>query len=258
MKNKFLVGIKFPWVYNKGTWEDVLLKTLLVISFIFSPLMASAQAEDETYNPFADYSEFEESGEEEADLHFFRNGRFLTLGFMMGQTRATSSLSKAYSPGLGYGLFLSYFFDLRLAMQFSYFNSSHDLSLKAIDGTTANASAKYSTLNIDFKYFLNTQNVTRGLADLNPYILAGMNQTSKTASSQNSLEIAKQNASGFNIGAGVEFPILRKEMFIGFQAVYNLVQFPDENTEIFLGSSPTGVKPNGDLLSFQLTLGSNF
>ena len=236
-----------------------MLKFLFIFCLVFSPILASAQAEDETYNPFADYSEFEESGEEEADLHFFRNGRFLTLGFMLGQTQGTSDLSKVYSPGMGYGLFLSYFFDLRLAMQFSYFNSSNDLSVKALDGSTsANAQAKFSTLNLDFKYFLNTQNVTKGLADLNPYILAGLNQTSKTGSSQNSLEIAKQNTSGLNLGAGIEFPILRKEMFIGFQVVYNLVQFPDENTQITLGSSPTGLKPSGDLLNLQVTLGSNF
>lgn len=233
-------------------------KLILIFCLLLCPLFASAQSEDETYNPFADYSEFEESGEEEADIHFFRNGRFLTLGFMLGQTLGTSNLSKVYSPGMGYGVFLSYFFDLRLAMQFSYFNSSNDLSVKANDGTTANAQAKFSTLNLDFKYFLNTQNVTKGLADLNPYILAGLNQTSKTGSSQNSLEIAKQNTSGFNIGAGIEFPILRKEMFIGFQVVYNLVQFPDENTVIELGGSSTGIKPSGDLLNAQITLGSNF
>ena len=63
-----------------------MLKFLFIFCLVFSPILASAQAEDETYNPFADYSEFEESGEEEADLHFFRNGRFLTLGFMLGQT----------------------------------------------------------------------------------------------------------------------------------------------------------------------------
>ena len=31
---------------------------------------------DDTYDPFADYSEFDEAQEEEADINFFRNGRF--------------------------------------------------------------------------------------------------------------------------------------------------------------------------------------
>ena len=38
--------------------------------------------DDDSYDPFADYSEFEEDSQEEADIHFFRNGRFFTLGFI--------------------------------------------------------------------------------------------------------------------------------------------------------------------------------
>ncbi len=32
---------------------------------------------DDTYDPFADYSEFDEAQDEEADINFFRNGRFV-------------------------------------------------------------------------------------------------------------------------------------------------------------------------------------
>lgn len=36
---------------------------------------------DEAFDPFSDYSEMEQDAEEEADINFFKNGRFLTLGF---------------------------------------------------------------------------------------------------------------------------------------------------------------------------------
>src|ERR1041385_294119 len=44
---------------------------------------------DDSYDPFGDYSEFEEASDEEADLNFFRNGRFFTLGFQVGYQRFT-------------------------------------------------------------------------------------------------------------------------------------------------------------------------
>ena len=37
-------------------------------------------------------------------------------------------------------------------------------------------------INVDVKYYFNTQNVTRGLADLNPYILGGFGKIDRTIS----------------------------------------------------------------------------
>ncbi|KAL0630168.1 hypothetical protein Q9L58_010985, partial [Maublancomyces gigas] len=76
-----------------------------------------AQADD-AYDPFADYSEFDEAVDEEEDLNFFRNGRLLTLGFIGGYRGFTGTLNKIYSGNMSFGLFLCYFFDLRFALQF--------------------------------------------------------------------------------------------------------------------------------------------
>ena len=46
-------------------------------------LLAQNDADD-SYDPFADYSEFEQSSDEEEDINFFRNGRLFTLGFIGG------------------------------------------------------------------------------------------------------------------------------------------------------------------------------
>src|ERR1700733_14940788 len=48
-----------------------------------SLLLAQSDADD-AYDPFADYSEFEETMDEEEDINFFRNGRLMTLGFLAG------------------------------------------------------------------------------------------------------------------------------------------------------------------------------
>ena len=48
-----------------------------------SYLLAQTDPE-EAYDPFTDYSEFDEASDEEADINFFRNGRFFTVGLAMG------------------------------------------------------------------------------------------------------------------------------------------------------------------------------
>src|SRR4051812_7528412 len=90
---------------------------------------AYAQESQDTYEPFIDYDEFEVADEEEADVNFFRNGRFLTLGFMLGSQQFTQGMGDLMKRGTAYGLYLSYFFDLRFALQFGYLTSSHAISV---------------------------------------------------------------------------------------------------------------------------------
>jgi hypothetical protein len=66
---------------------------LLTVSLGTSPVFA--QETDESYDPFADYSEFAESAEQEADINFFRNGRFFTLGFQGGYRRFTETMGSS-------------------------------------------------------------------------------------------------------------------------------------------------------------------
>ena len=91
-----------------------------------------AQAEgDDAYDPFADYSEFEETADEEEDLNFFRNGRLLTVGFLGGYRGWTGTLGSLYSSGPSFGLYLCYFFDLRFALQIGYVTNSTTLHVPA-------------------------------------------------------------------------------------------------------------------------------
>ena len=53
-------------------WLLIVLSLGLVLS---SPTGFAQDEEGNVYDPFIDYSEFEEAGEEEADINFFRNGR---------------------------------------------------------------------------------------------------------------------------------------------------------------------------------------
>src|SRR5580704_6306750 len=58
----------------------------------------SGESGDSTFDPFSDYSEFEEGSEEEADINFFHNGRFFSIGLLGGYESFTDTLGEIYSP----------------------------------------------------------------------------------------------------------------------------------------------------------------
>ncbi|MEO0337018.1 MAG: hypothetical protein AAF202_11515, partial [Pseudomonadota bacterium] len=222
-------------------------------------LLAQEFEAGDAYDPFADYSEFEATEEEEADINFFRNGRFFTVGFLGGYQMFTETLGDLYDPAFDFGLYLSYFFDLRFAIQLQFTTGDHNLSFTSPGGVRVNGNVSVTTLGILLKYYLNTQNVTKGIADLNPFVFGGFNQITRTATVEGEDAFAKEGPMGFEFGSGIELPMMRDKMYIGFQASYTLVTFSDENSEITLATGErTGIFPTGDILKFNAVLGINF
>jgi len=214
---------------------------------------------DDAYDPFSDYSEFDEASDEEADINFFKHGRFFTVGFALGMRGFTDQLNKLYGSAPTYGLFLSYFFDLRLALDLGFQTGDHAFEVKnSIDRIGGNVSLTFIHMNM--KYYFNTQNVTRGLADLNPYILGGFSQVYRTYSIENSDILSREATAGVNAGIGIEIPLMRRKAFFGGQATYRYINFKDENSP--LTNSTTGTvydtKPKGDTFDLVAILGLNF
>ncbi|MGZ3723614.1 MAG: outer membrane beta-barrel protein [Bdellovibrionales bacterium] len=215
---------------------------------------------DDTYDPFADYSEFDEAQEEEADINFFRHGRFVTIGFIGGLRGFTGGMGNLYTTAPSFGLFLSYFFDLRFALQFSFNTSDHAFHVESVDKKQqASGTIGITNFALDMKYYINTQNVTKGLAKFNPYFIAGFSRVDRTTHIENIAGFGKEGAMGFDLGAGIEFPMLRNKMYFGGQALYQMVNFQDKNTAIeFDGHVPTNKYPNGDSYTLMGIIGVNF
>ncbi|KHD88916.1 MAG: hypothetical protein OM95_07185 [Bdellovibrio sp. ArHS] len=214
---------------------------------------------DEAYDPFTDYSEFDEESDEEADINFFRNGRFFTIGLAGGYRGFTGNFADAYEAAPTFGIFLSYFFDLRLAMTLGFQTGDH-----AVKFTVNNQSQTYTgnvsitSVNVDLKYYLNTQNVTRGLADLNPYILGGLAQFYRTYTIAGLDGFSRDSTMGFDLGAGLEIPLMRKKAYLGIQGTYHYVNFSDENKSYVDGSEKLDKNLTGDFYNFLFILGMNF
>ncbi len=217
---------------------------------------------DEGYDPFSDYSEFDEESDEEADINFFRNGRFLTAGLAGGMRGFTGNMADTYTSGSTFGIFLSYFFDLRLALSIGFQTGDHGVKFTTNNGTreyTGNISI--SSTNFDLKYYINTQNITRGLADLNPYVLGGVGQFYRTYTIAGLDGYGRDSAMGFDFGAGVEIPLMRKKAYLGLQFTYHYVNFGDENSSFIPndgGSERLDRNVAGDPYDFMAIMGFNF
>ncbi len=214
---------------------------------------------DDVYDPFADYSEFEENVQEEADINFFRNGRFFNLSLLLGGRMFTDGMAQNIEAAPMPGIALTYFFNLRMALQFSYTYSQHVLGPFAGQINNSNQIVQgnmgLTSLAFDLKYYVNTDNVTRGLADLNPYFLAGFSQNSRSFSLIDQTIVGKDDGAGLDMGFGIEIPVARNEMFIGAQFTYTFVNFATENRP-WVENPQTYL--DGDIMQLNFIFGFNF
>ncbi len=239
-------------------FKSILLSiTLLLVSSFAHKAYAQDDFNYDAYDPFADYSEFDQASEEEADINFFRNGRFFTIGFLGGYRTFTSVLGELYEGSPAFGAYISYFFDLRFAMQLTYLTGDHPYRL-VTDSTTINGNVSVQEIGFGIKYFLNTQNVTRGLAAINPYVLLGIEQVYRTQRYDGSIAATPDGTMGFAGSFGIEIPMMKNKMYFGAEATYVYVGFPDENNQIIMNNTGTGIYPRGDLVRFNGLIGINF
>lgn len=232
---------------------------LMIILLAWTPTSpVFAQSDDDSYDPFADFSEYDDSEQEEADIHFFRQGRFLVLGLAVGQRFWTQNLAKLYSSGSTFGIFLGYFFDFRFALQIGMLTGDYGFEFLGTEsGIRGNVAL--SMIPINLKYYLNTQNVTKGLADLNPYVFGGFSQVFRTYTVPNTEGFGRDAATGIDLGGGVEIPVMKRKAFVGAQAGFHYINFKDRNSVLVLpDGTQTNIKPSGDTWDLMFLMGFNF
>ncbi len=216
-----------------------------------------SDGDEDTFDPFADFSEFESNPDEQEDINFFKNGRMLSIGLLGGMINYTGERAQKYQSSFRYGLFVSYFFDLHFAVQLQWQSTESPASFRSTD-TNLTGNSSMNNLGFSVKYFLNTQNVTKGLADLNPYFIVGIASYSNVVRlSAIPGSMSDPGVMGFNGGMGVELPMLRKKMFWGVNLVYDLVNFKDENIPFIWDDRNYGTA-KGDSWTLGGSIGLNF
>lgn len=217
---------------------------------------AESDSEEDAFDPFADFSEFESNPDEEEDINFFKNGRMLTVGFLGGMINYTGELGQKHQSSFRYGLYVSYFFDLHFAVQLQWLGTDSPVSYRSPSSNLVGNSS-LNALGFSVKYFLNTQNVKKGLADLNPYFIVGMSSYTRVIHLSEISGSISDKPMGFNGGMGIELPMLRRKMFWGAQLTYDLVNFKDENKPFIWDDVNYGTS-KGDFWTLAATIGMNF
>ena len=186
----------------------------------------------DTYDPFTDYSEFQDTSTEEADIYFFKHGRLLSLGALGGMRMATQTLGQHARPGFIVGGFFSFFFNMRIALQFHYITGIHPFRSLELEPEDPNRERfinemQLSQIGFDLKYYLNTQNITQGLASFNPYFTIGGSSITRRIRFRSEGTLADgKRVFGFHGGLGIEFPLTLNKVFFGIEAQYQFVKFP--------------------------------
>ncbi|MCX7977694.1 MAG: porin family protein [Bdellovibrionaceae bacterium] len=241
--------------------------SLLPILFTFVPIsefshalpppLLVSQAEDEAFDPFSDYSAFEDQADEEADINFFRYGRFITFGASIGTRSGTQNFARAYSQAPVFGVTLGYFYDLRWSFVLGFFAGDHNIAIPTENNNVYRGNVGLTQILLNFRYYTTSQTSRRTVANFNPYLQAGFSQWYRTYSISG-MEDITGNTMGFDAGVGIEIPVLRNKNYIGLGLNYHLVNFSDENKMFIGGTEKLKYTISGDFYDVVLSFGLNF
>ena len=232
-------------------------------SWLIAKNTSSQETELNAYDPFADYSEFENTAEEQENINFFQTGRFLTLGAKGGIKLFTLNMATLYQLGPSYGGYLNYFFDLNFAIQFGLNASTHSIALKTPSGQNFLGAADFISMGVDFKYFLDKNLFNKNFSWLQPYFFLGVFNSKVTlvATFTDQAGFFEDSGYGLNMGLGMEFHFLKKIHF-GLEYAFKFITLEQEAVPLQLNigntSKNTNFRPYGDWMTINLLLGVNF
>lgn len=238
-----------------------------MVTVIFMVLSFALRAESQgmgdykgIIDPFGDPANYEFAEEEQEAKEFFHLGRYLMIGVDLGVGIFTGGLGKTTDPGFYVGGRLLYFFDRILALEMAVHYSSHLDLIKKNDGTSADVETTLIPITAGLRYYFDTRNAPKAIAIANPYLAFGggmylRNQNPLRASGLN-VEGGDGGSFGFYPGAGLEFNIYRRHIYLGADVRYHWIFFNDEE-DTFSGGIEEGGRA-GDYFTSTLTLTYSF
>jgi Outer membrane protein beta-barrel domain len=231
----------------------------LVLVGVSHSLYAESQGNDYKgiTDPFGDPSNYEFSEDEKEDKEFFHLGRYLMLGFDTGLGVFTGGLGKITTPGFMVGGKLVYFFDKSIAFEAAlhYARQTKTLTLGTQDNII---DTTLIPITAAFRYYFDTKNAPKAIAVANPYLVggAGIYIRNEAIVAGQSVPPASTNSFGAMFGAGSEFNIYLKHLYLGIDIRYHLVFFPDADAT-YNGQVAPGTNA-GNYLTTLITLTYNF
>lgn len=189
--------------------------------------------EAEYQNPFSDYVPFEDEYDVDEDERFMYFGRFFAVGLGTGFQTFGGNIGKLYNTALPVlDANLIYFFDFRLAGQLGI-NSANHAFTAAPEGLVE---VNLFKVNLDLKYYFDTQNYAAAVTSANPYLIGGISEVYRTQTFQDFDTTSKDNSISLSAGAGVEFALSPRKSALGIEGRYHQFYFKDRQAQTYLAA----------------------
>lgn len=239
---------------------------LALLAFFFIAYAPSARAESQENeykgitDPFGDPANYEFAEDEKEDKEFFHLGRYFMLGVDLGAGVYTGGLGLTNSPGFYFGAHMIYFFDKSLALEIAgHFADSLD-SIHPNNTQYADIDTNLIPVTLGLRYYFDTQNAPKAIAIANPYIVAGAGGYFRvqTVLDQSGLNLTSTSGTNFGAfaGAGLEFAIYHKHLYLGVDGRFHYVLFTD-SSDTFGGVLQPGARA-GNYFTAALSLTYSF
>ncbi len=199
--------------------------------------VTAPEEDDFRQTPYTRFGDFNSEEEEEEDTKFLQYGRFFGVSLGAGYQGATGNRGMLYSGGFpALEVKFHYWFDFNFAFTAGISNAKHSFSGKP-DGaaTTAKYDVNLFKMGADFRYYFDTRDLSAPITFSGPYVTAGVGSYVKTQTELGtSGEATKDNSLGFSAGAGLEFVMKPKKVYLNLETKLHAVNFQDTPTSVTL------------------------
>lgn len=222
-----------------------LLALLMITCFSSTTL-----AQDVDY--YDDYSNFSQDFQEldtETQAIF---GKFFQSAFYAGTGLFTGELGAANTAGVNVGAKFIYYFDPMWAAEIGAFWKQHTSYYDATNTGLSNLALRLSTRLIpvvgSLRFAFDTENMPRGLAQMNPFLSAGValafrqekvvgtpsisGTTSDVQTKYSQDAIVNSTNFGIHFGGGAEFDVYKNQIFAGIDLRYYMMFWSDAELRI--------------------------
>jgi hypothetical protein len=219
--------------------------SLLFSSFTLAGAEDSAPATDRTQEPqdedfssnaYTQFGDFDEEAEEAVDAKFFKYGRFFGMSAGSGFQGVTGNRGALWQGGFPMVDFkVHYWFDFNFAMDLNVFYTTHSYTLSSSGSTDV----RMNHLGVNFKYYIDTQDLSAAISFAHPYFVGGIGSLSKTEKDLfNNNPVDSDTALSFSAGAGLEFAIKNRRSYLFLEAkLMSPMTFKDTLTTEFKSSA---------------------
>jgi len=199
-----------------------------------APRTQQPEEEEFKQTPYTGYGEFNEQEEEDQSARFFQYGRFFGVSLGLGFNGVTGNRGALYQGGMPAVDFkLMYWFDFNFALELGLTTVQHFYDSTSV----GHGDVTLTRLGVDLRYYLPVENLSAPITFANPYLILGAGSITKSESLRDQGVTSSDSGTGITVGAGLEFTLAPKKVYLGTSARYHVVSFKDTYTTEFTGDN---------------------